>query len=184
VLECTCTPIRLLGVGRGWCLGTTVLLRLGLNSFFKIILGRRDERINNTGTSLSAGQAGGGARFGPSSALSVFYTFSFSSLVLRERGGPRFGPTSAIMAPPRDGRIIAFGNTPRWRLTRSKSRCLLSDLCDPNMLSVDLSNYHHTSTTTAPPHPLPHGKNATSYTKRLVLNVKMRTHHLPSPSMS
>jgi len=38
--------------------GTTVLARLGLNSFFKIILGWRDEHINNTGTSLSsAGQA-------------------------------------------------------------------------------------------------------------------------------
>jgi len=42
------------------CRGTTVLPRLGLNSFFKIVLGRRDERINNTVTLLSAGQAGGG----------------------------------------------------------------------------------------------------------------------------
>jgi len=42
------------------CLLMTVLPRFGLNSFFKIILGGRDERINNTGTLLSAEQTGGG----------------------------------------------------------------------------------------------------------------------------
>jgi len=79
VLECTCTPIRLLGVGRGWCLGTTV------DSVFKIILGRRDERINNTGTSLSAGQAGGG--LGLDRAARLVYSIHFHSVRLYcERG--------------------------------------------------------------------------------------------------